>query len=426
MNRDKPGSQPLSVLPRSGEGLQQRERLGEYGSGPENKNNPFSRDQSTLPQGGKYPTERRDYHSERGKDFSQDIPDKNDHFYKDFGSTYNQNYGQSRDRPPPRGLPGARFDQKVEESALQDTSSGFQDSKSGNESRLAGGNTDGKSKAVNESNKNILEGKGMLESNYVEKKGEPKEGSMAANSKRIQRGQGEGISQGQPKPVVERQAEVKPDVNLGQPKERRYMEEMPRHSDNEYMMHEQDRDAYWNADEDWYPDNNHDQFYDRERDWPHMQAQSRGHEDQSYQDRGTLEVEESYVHREPYHTIPVRDEWGRHPERYDVAGQHARDGSGRYPMRGDAFGYDERDYQFRDHAARVPFRDHQPPFREFIRPPSPPRRESFREQIDFERRYRDWERQHFPIDDPTREWEFEVRRRELLDREGKCPSPYFN
>ena len=48
---------------------------------------------------------------------------------------------------------------------------------------------------------------------------------------------------------------------------------------------------------------------------------------------------------------------------------------------------------------------------------SPPRRESFREQLVFEKRYRNWEKDNFPIDDPTREWEYELRRRQLLGRE---------
>ena len=426
MNRDKPGSEPHSTLLRSGESLQQRGRLGDYGSSPGNKSNSFSRNQSLLPQGRKYPTNRPDYQGERGKDFSQDMRDESDRSYKDFGNTYSQSYGASSDRPPPHGLPGARFDQELEESASQDSSSGFQGSKSGHESRLSGGNNDGNSKTVNQSNKNILEGKGMVESTYVGKKGEPTEGSMEANSKLIERVQGEGIDQGKLMPAVDNQADAKPDVNLGQPKERSYMEEMPKHPDNDYRMHEQDRDVYWNADEDWYPDNSHDRFYDRERGLRHMQDQNRGHEDQGYQGRGALEVERDYGHREPYHTIPARDEWGRPPERHDVAGEYAREDTGRYPMRGDTSNYDDRDYQFRDYPARVPLRDRQPPFREFDRPASPPRRESFREQIDFERRYRDWERQHFPVDDPTREWEFEVRRRVLLDREGKFAAPYFS
>ena len=37
---------------------------------------------------------------------------------------------------------------------------------------------------------------------------------------------------------------------------------------------------------------------------------------------------------------------------------------------------------------------------------------------DFEERYRNWEKEQFPVSDPTREWEYEMRRRELLGEEG--------
>lgn len=102
---------------------------------------------------------------------------------------------------------------------------------------------------------------------------------------------------------------------------------------------------------------------------------------------------------------PIREALDRGPIRGDP---------GRSSVEPDPLRAAERGLPSRDYPERALLREEPSRLGESNRPASPPRQESFREQLEFEKRYRDWERQHFPIDDPTREWEYELRRRELL------------
>ena len=111
---------------------------------------------------------------------------------------------------------------------------------------------------------------------------------------------------------------------------------------------------------------------------------------------------------EDYDRPAFRDDYGRPPLKDDPERLPLRDEPYRYPPGDEASRYGPRqdDLRTRDERSRYP--------RDYARGVSPPRWETFHDQFEFERRYRDWEKQHFPIDDPTREWEYELRRRELL------------
>eukprot|EP00795_Rhopilema_esculentum_P013585 gene13585-4478_t len=142
---------------------------------------------------------------------------------------------------------------------------------------------------------------------------------------------------------------------------------------------------------------------DEERDW-----QRAGRErplDERYEDYDGGVGSRTF---EDYDRPAFKDDYCRPPLKDDPERLPLRDEPYRYPPGEEASRYGPRqdDSRMRDERSRYP--------RVYARGVSPPRWESFHDQFEFERRYRDWEKQHFPIDDPTREWEYELRRRELL------------
>ena len=128
--------------------------------------------------------------------------------------------------------------------------------------------------------------------------------------------------------------------------------------------------------------------------------------------------------RDDFGRLPARDEYDRLPPRDNYDRLPPRDERDRFPPRDDRYGEESGRLPRRDSAAWPHMREEigrLSPRRGMHRSISPPRRESFREQLEFDRRYRDWEKQHFPVDDPTREWEYEMRRRELLGMPDPAP-----
>ena len=420
-NEDKPQNKPNSNLPRSGEGLQQRGLPDDYRSGTETRGNLFNRDRNLLSQGSGHPAQKRDpsYHDRRGNEYSKDIHEDYYRRGENYEDQYYQGYDMSSDRPFPHYPSESRLGEGRRGSIQRNAPPGFHNEKNINDGRYV----DYADATVNEknidaptqSNRKILSGEGAKELKNTEKKGST-EGAINTNAQVIDREKGQNIQRDELKLPFENQPEVTSSVNRDQREGKGYTEEAPRHpSVYDERVSEPNRGGYWGRYpvDKQHPDDYPDQYYDRESDWAHMQARSRDYEDQNYQDRRMQATDEDYDGRSGYYRDSARDEWERLPARDDFARPLSRDDSGRYARGGDVPRHDDRDH-LRDYPARAAFRDRPPSFGELHRPVSPPRRESFREQVKFERRYRDWERQHFPIDDPTREWEFELRRRELL------------
>ena len=402
--------------------MQQRGLPDDYRSGMETRSNLFNRDRNLLPQGIGHLAENlgSGYHDGRGKDGSNDIHKdlyRRDENYED---QYYRGFDLSSDRPFPHYPSESRLGKERRASLQRSAPLGYHNEKNVSDDRYvdyAEATVNEKSIGVpTQSNRKIVSGEGAKELKNAEKKGST-EGAITANAQVVDREESQNIERDELTRPFEKQPEVTPSVNRDQLESKDYIEGAPRRpSVYDQGISEPDRVGYWDRYpvEEQHPDNHHDQDYNRESEWTYMQSQSRDDADQNYQDGRMLAADEDYDRRSPYHKVSARDEWGRLPGRDDITRPITRDDYGRYPRGEDASRYDDREYHLRDYPARAALRDRPPSLGESQRPVSPPRRESFREQVQFERRYRDWERQHFPIDDPTREWEFELRRRELL------------
>ena len=398
-------------MPNSGESLQEGGEPDRYQSVVGSKKYLPNRDQDRLPH------EDFDYHDDGDSDLANSTQEemyRRDESYEDL---YHRNFDVSGERTLPRFPPGARLGRGSRAPVSQSAQFGHQSKSSGTDGRYrdrAEVTLDGKGKNVAvQGKRETFAQEGGRDLKDTEKKGAT-EGIRNANRSVVDLDASQNVDYLGRKLSVERQAEVPSSVDTERLEGKRYLEGLHRGSDiYDSRIPEPDRGSYWNR---YQAEEQHadDQYYSGENEWHRMHDQSGRYGDQVYQDKGIFGAGEDYDRRSAYHRTPSRDEWRRQPMRGEIGRPFARGDVERYPPGGDPPRFDERDFYSRDYPARAPFRDELNQFRELNRPASPPRRESFREQIEFEKRYRDWERQHFPIDDPTREWEYELRRRELL------------
>ena len=376
---------------------------------------PFNRDHSTDASQEYRPFYRQQDFNQFELKGNERFAERQEDFYLgDYEDSYRQSYNTARDRPIQRYNPNARPGYEPRGPVSQGTEPVFDDSSRGNDIQKidsAGPAFDDGRELPIEAKKEVLPDERMKGLEATEKK-ETNDSKLDMNNDRRQDADikndklfGEDKVVGEQRDsAIQNQFDSKGII----PEEAR---DRDMHHDG---MRPPERDEYWQRDrypqEGRYPDDRSNQFDNRYNEWDRPQDRNRSYGNQGYPPEiGRRQEVEGYLGGSGFPRAPMRDEFGRLPVRDELERPPLRDEPSRYPLNSD-----QRDYPPRDYSARPPLRNDESRFEELGRPASPPRRESFREQIKFERRYRDWDREHFPIDDPTREWEFELRRRELL------------
>lgn len=372
------------------ENIQQRRRSNDYGGNVPEDRGVYNRDHAQMS-------------NEYGKpDFNQN---QDDAYYDEV------NYAR-QDRPPPQYPSGTRFDQGYKMRPPGGPQEAFPGNKKENERSGFEG-----SDVSHDTSRGDLTKKDSTKALGVVKTDGQANDRMDSSSSHYPQDQGEArrfVKGNEAEQENEKQADLTANKDRVESRDM----EQPRQYSYEDTMSASARDDYWERDR--YGQEGSErraQFYDRGADWYRKQERGADYDNSSFQHDQGEDVrrrdEQQYgigtdypEMRDNFARMPMKDVYDRPP---------MRDDPGRYPH---GIERDHEDYLPRDYSVEPPFRDEHPRVGEWRgrshRPVSPPRRESFREQLEFEKRYRDWERQHFPIDDPTREWEYELRRRELL------------